>query len=121
MPRKTVGALAALWGSCTFGHPSLSTTGLLWLAVGLTVTLQAYGVQPFYALMCSGPVWVMWVYYTIPLSVLMHNLAFFAGDGAAPPSFCSACLSSRSSVLFSRRRLPRRTQPAFCPPSALCS
>ena len=58
----------------------LQSVGHLWLAVGLTVTLQAFGVPPFWALMCSGPVWLAWVYVTIPVSVMVCNLTYLAVD-----------------------------------------
>ena len=51
----------------------LQSVGCLWLAVGLTVTVQAYGASPFFALMCSGPVWLAWMYITIPASVMVRR------------------------------------------------
>lgn len=50
------------------------------MAVGLTVTLQAHGVPPFIALICSGPAWILWTYLTIPFSVMMTNLVYLCVD-----------------------------------------
>jgi len=63
-------------GSTTF----LQSIGCLWVAVGLTISLQAVGVPPFVALLASLPLWAMWVYISIPLSVMVTNLMYLCVD-----------------------------------------
>ena len=52
----------------------------LWLALGLTVSLQAFGVPPFSALAMAAPVWLVWAMMSIPFSVFMTNVAFLCVD-----------------------------------------
>lgn len=63
-------------GSTTF----LQSIGCLWVAVGLTISLQAVGVPPFIALLASLPLWATWVYISIPLSVMVTNLMYLCVD-----------------------------------------
>lgn len=63
-------------GSTTF----LQSIGALWVSVGLTISLQAYGVPAFLAILCAVPLWSLWVYISIPLSVMMTNLCYLCVD-----------------------------------------
>lgn len=63
-------------GSTTF----LQSIGCLWVALGVTVTCQAYGVPPFVAILVSLPLYILWTYISIPASVMMTNVMFMCVD-----------------------------------------
>jgi glycerol-3-phosphate O-acyltransferase/dihydroxyacetone phosphate acyltransferase len=52
----------------------------MWLAFGLTVTIQGYGVPPFQTVLIVAPFWVWWLYMAIPSSVFMTNLGYLCVD-----------------------------------------
>ncbi|KAJ1628949.1 hypothetical protein T492DRAFT_874230 [Pavlovales sp. CCMP2436] len=68
--------VAPIGGGTTF----MQSIGCLWVAVGITVTLQAYGAPPFVAVFISWPLYAMWVYISIPASVMVTNVMFMCVD-----------------------------------------
>lgn len=63
-------------GSTTF----LQSIGCLWVSLGITITCQAYGMPPFYAVLVSLPLYLLWMYISIPASVMMTNVMLLCVD-----------------------------------------
>lgn len=68
--------VAAVAGSTSF----LQSIGCLWVALGITVTCQAYGAPPFVAILVSLPLYVLWTFISIPASVMVTNVMLMCVD-----------------------------------------